>query len=409
MALARSLNIPAVRMLHSYGVGRFYSLLNRLGISTLHRNANDYGLSLILGGAEGTLWDLTGIYAGMARSVSRHFMLDTKDTCVFFGARFDTLSGILTDARTNGFVPQGSLSNDEPLDAAACWLTLKAMLEVKRPDDEGAWREFTSSRKVAWKTATSQGFRDAWAIGVTPSHAIGVWVGNADGEGRPGLTGLSAAAPIMFDLFGLLPPSDWFECPESRLVQISVCAKSGCRAGPNCASTTATLIPPAGLHNASCPYCRLVHCDSTLNWRVSTNCVRLTEIRSEPWFVLPPAMEWYFRESHADYEPLPPFRPDCIASGSDDRSGPMAVVYPGWKGEIYVPAELDGVRGRTVFEAAHREPRTTIYWHLDGDYLGSTADIHQMSLAPKPGEHRLVLVDEDGARSERLFTVLLKD
>ena len=405
MALARSLNIPAVRMLHSYGASRFYSLLTRLGMSTLHRNANDYGLSLILGGAEGTLWDLTGIYAGMARSVNNHFTPETADTRVFFSPKYDTLSGI----RPNDILSTSSMTNDSPLGAAACWLTLKAMLEVTRPDEESAWREFTSSRRVAWKTATSQGFRDGWAIGVTPHHAIGVWVGNADGEGRPGLTGLSAAAPILFDLFGLLPPSDWFECPESRLVQIDVCAQSGCRAGPDCATTVATLVPPAGLHNSSCPYCRLVHCDSTLAWRVSTECERLADLRSVPWFVLPPAMEWYYRESHADYRPLPPFRPDCIESGSDNRSRPMAVIYPGRKGKIYVPAELDGARGRTVFEAAHRDPRTTIYWHLDGDYLGSTVDIHQMLLAPKPGEHRLVLVDEDGERSERLFTVLTKD
>lgn len=408
-ALARSLNVPAVRMLHSYGGSRFYSLLSRLGMSTLHRKATDYGLSLILGGAEGTLWDLTGIYAGMARQVNNHFISKSEDTRVFFAPLYDTLSGTVSDKPAGGIRSSRSTITAAPLDAAACWLTLKAMLEVTRPDEESTWREFTSSRQVAWKTATSQGFRDAWAIGVTPAHAVGVWVGNADGEGRPGLTGLAAAAPILFDLFGLLPASDWFDCPESRLVQIDVCAKSGCRIGPDCASTVSTLVPPSGLHNSSCSYCRLVHCDSTLAWQISTDCERLAALRSVPWFVLPPAMEWYYRESHVDYKPLPPFRPDCNESGADSRSGPMAVVYPGWKGNIYVPSQLDGVRGRTVFEAAHRDPRTTIFWHLDGDYLGSTVDLHQMSLAPKPGEHKLVLVDEDGARSERIFTVLMKD
>ncbi len=76
---------------------------------------------------------------------------------------------------------------------------------MERPGDEFAWRAFSSSRKIAWKTGTSYGFRDAWAVGVTPRHVVGVWVGNADGEGRPGLTGYSAAAPVLFDLFDLLP------------------------------------------------------------------------------------------------------------------------------------------------------------------------------------------------------------
>jgi penicillin-binding protein 1C len=84
----------------------------------------------------------------------------------------------------------------------------------------------------------------------------------------------------------------------------------------------------------------------------------------------------------------------------------MTLIYPNKDGRIYVPVELDSKRGRTVFEAAHRDARTTIYWHLDEEYLGKTKDIHQMALIPEPGEHTLTLVDEDGESLERKFTVL---
>ena len=88
MALARSMNIPAVRMLNSFGLDRFYALLKNLGMSTLHRPAQGYGLTLILGGAEGTLWDITGIYAGMAQSVNRFFQDQQRERASFFAPGF---------------------------------------------------------------------------------------------------------------------------------------------------------------------------------------------------------------------------------------------------------------------------------------------------------------------------------
>jgi penicillin-binding protein 1C len=410
MALARSLNVPAVRMLHTYGVDRFYGQLNRLGMTTLRRSAQNYGLSLILGGAEGTLWDITGIYAGMARSVNNFTSSHRAEKNPFFPPNY--LWEHHTDTRTKKvsrrFVGVKTFRQN-PLDPAACWLALKAMVEVIRPGEEINWRNFTSSRPIAWKTGTSYGFRDGWAIGVTPRYAVGVWVGNADGEGRPGLTGIGTAAPILFDLFGLLDVQGWFDPPEADLVEIEVCAKSGYRAGPYCAETKRVEVPFAGLHRPRCPYCQIVHCDTNHEWRVHSQCERIAAIRTEKWFILPPAMEWYYKRYHSDYHPLPPYRSDCMEAIDGFGTASMSLIYPSEHGLIYVPIELDGQRGRTVFEAAHRDAHTTIYWHLDGEYLGETRDIHQIALAPKPGEHTLTLVDEKGERLQRRFTVLAQE
>jgi penicillin-binding protein 1C len=300
-------------------------------------------------------------------------------------------------------------SADEPLGPAACWLALEAMLEVERPGTESAWKNFVSSRKIAWKTGTSYGHRDGWAVGVTPRHAIGVWVGNADGEGRPGLTGIAAAAPILFELFGLFDTGEWFAPPEADLVETTVCAKSGNRAGPDCAVTQKVWTTQTGLRSQRCPYCRIIHCDATLAWQVHSGCKRVGEIISVKRFVLPPAMEWYYKKKHSDYRPLPPYRTECIASVGTFKTKSLTLIYPRNNGTIYVPIELDGQRGRTVFEAAHRNPMVTIFWHLDNQYLGATRELHQMALAPKPGEHRITLVDENGERVQRLFTVLAKE
>ncbi|MEJ2109346.1 MAG: penicillin-binding protein 1C [Acidobacteriota bacterium] len=395
MALARSMNVPAVRMLQSYGVDRFYKVLKELGMSTLHRTASGYGLTLILGGAEGTLWDITGMYGGLARTVNRHFSDPTDGTPAFSRPRY-----LLSQE------PDYEVTGNTFLGPAASWLTLQSILEVSRPDEDRTWRNFSSSHRIAWKTGTSYGLRDGWAVGVTPRYAVGVWVGNADGEGRPGLTGISTAAPILFEIFGILDHGDWFEIPESELAEIDVCAFSGHRKGPYCAETRSLYVPLAGLKSRSCPYCRIVQCDRDLKWRVHGSCERIGRVRQENWFVLPPVLEWFYQSRHLDYKPLPQYRSDCLESAAAVETPSISLIYPRESGEIYVPVELDGTRGRTVFEAVHRNPDLQIYWHLDEEYLGVTRDIHQMALDPDPGIHVLTLVDENGEQMDQTFKVL---
>jgi len=396
VALAHSLNVPMVRMLRSFGVERFQRVLAGIGMGTLFRQPRDYGLALVVGGAEGTLWDLTGMYAGLARSALRE---PAGGGAAFFAPHY------LADAG-RGFAGRSTNAGSaEGPGAGACWLALQALLEVARPGEEGAWREFLGSRKIAWKTGTSYGFRDAWAIGVTPRRAVGVWVGNASGEGRPELKGSTSAAPVLFDVFGLLGDSPWFAMPESDLVEIETCARSGLRAGPWCASTRKSREPPAAAAAApACGYCRLVHLDRTGRWRSSTLTQPMGSLRAVKWFVLPAAMEWYYRRSHADYRPLPPFAPG--ETPAEKTSASLAVVFPEQGGTIYVPVDLDGTPGRTVFRAVHRDPRAAIFWHLDGAYLGETTELHDIEARPGIGKHVLTVVDGNGEEVVRTFTCL---
>lgn len=392
-ALARSLNVPAVHMLHTFGVDRFYTLLKQAGMTTLHRPASDYGLSLIIGGAEGTLEEITGMYAGLGRRINL-FGEDSGDENISPQLIYEGL-------------PNAS-SGKSPFIAGAAWLTLNALLEVSRPGIDSAWRQFSSSQKIAWKTGTSQGFRDAWAVGVTPDFAVGVWAGNADGEGRPGLVGGLVAAPILFELFDILDTGDnWFERPEADLREVEICARSGNRAGPYCDSRRTAFIPEAGLDTGGCANCLLIHCDQTGRFRVHSDCYRIADMTPKSWFVLPPAQAWYYKPRHAEYKPLPPFQPTCRAGEWIEE--PLSLLYPTDDSLLYVPSELDGGRGRIVFVAAHSQPSSTIFWHLDDRYLGATSTMHQMALAPSPGEHVLTLVDEKGAALMRTFTVADKE
>jgi penicillin-binding protein 1C len=109
---------------------------------------------------------------------------------------------------------------------------LEALVEGTRPEEEELWKTYASAQRIAWKTGTSYGNRDAWAFGATPRFTVGVWVGNATGEGRPELKSATTAAPILFEVFATLPRSAWCATPEIELAIVSVCADSGYLAGP---------------------------------------------------------------------------------------------------------------------------------------------------------------------------------
>jgi len=393
VALAQSLNVPAVRSLKEYGVERFYDLLRTMGMSTLTRSPQDYGLTLILGGAEGTLWDIAGMYANLVDTARR------------------IAPGPAPPYRDLRVVRQAAVQATEKrhtteITPAAAWLTLSALLQAQRPAEEAQWMQFADSRKIAWTTGTSWGFRDAWAVGSTSRYTVAVWVGNATGEGRPGLTGATAAAPLMFELHRRLAPAPWLTEPTLGMKRVSVCRDDGFLANDMC-ERVSDWAPAASHFDRQSPYHQLVHLAADVNRRVDSTCERVANMRHVAWFVLPPAQEFYYRRGHADYRELPPYRSDCerLRNGREDRS-PMEFLYPNAAGKIYIPVELDGNKGRTVFEAVHRDRNARLFWHLDGTYIGATETYHEMALDIPPGPHLVTIVDTGGNRLSRSFEVL---
>lgn len=394
-ALARSLNVPAVKMLQQFKYERFYDFLQHAGITTLKQPADHYGLSLILGGGENTLWELTGAYADMARVLNHH-----NKSGKYYQGDYHNPVYQLKDQ------PEKKAESAGLLDAGSIYYTVQAMEEVMRPGEELLWQQFSSTQRVGWKTGTSFGFRDGWAIGITPRYVVGVWVGNTDGEGRPGLTGINTAAPVLFEIFRLLPTSrEWFSMPADEMARIKVCRQSGYRAGENCDDTEEMLVPKSGLKAPVCPWHQLVHLDQTGRYQVNSDCVSPSEIVNRSWFVLPPAMEYYYKTKNYSYHTLPPWRADCALK---QLGNPMELIYPRPDTRVYIPIEADGTRGRMICNAAHRQPGVKIFWHLDDTYVGETTDFHQIAINPTPGKHKLVLVDASGNTLQAKFEVLAK-
>ncbi len=399
-ALARSLNVPAVRMLQRHGVDRFYDFLRGMGMGTLQNPPGHYGLTLVLGGAEGTLWDITSMYANLA----------------MIGG-----SGVLAAGRAPGQPPEGQylrprlLSGEPPgtagpagLSVGAAWLTLEALVEVVRPGTDSQWRVLGDGHRVAWKTGTSYGHRDGWAVGITPRYTVGVWAGNASGEGRPELTGIGTAAPVLFDIMGRLDGDEWFPMPEVHLKQLRICESDGYLAAGGC-KTTFTWAPRDSHFTRPSPHHRTTHLDPASGQRVHGRCESVHAMSHETWFVLPPAQETYYRRRHPGYRLLPSYRADCTATAAQaPEGGPVDFVYPHPGARIYIPVELGGRKGRTVFSAAHRDPEATLYWHLDDRYVGSTRVFHEQALDIAEGLHTLTVVDDLGNRARRRFEVLAK-
>jgi penicillin-binding protein 1C len=392
-ALSQSLNIPAVKMLQKYNPERFLNLLHKTGFTTFNNSADYYGLSLILGGGETSLWDLTGAYASLSRVLNRYL----HEKKYYKGDYHPPVLIKLKDP-----TPEKTEEPNPPLSASSIWLTYEALQKVNRPESETGWQYFSSSPNLAWKTGTSFGFRDGWAVGTTPRYVVGVWTGNADGEGRPGLTGISAAAPVLFDLVNLMGTGVWFNTPYEDIIMIRVCSKSGFRAGPDCPETIEIPACINGLRSDACPFHPIIHLNNSGTMQVTSTCSSPSDIINVPWFVLPPAMEYFYKQKHPEYKTLPPVAPGCNAGKSIPV---MEFIYPTSGIKIFIPRDQTGLLTRVIMEVAHRNPSKKIFWHLDETYIGTTRFIHQIEMLAESGNHVLTVVDEDGNSIRCGFTI----
>ena len=392
-ALARSLNIPAVRLLQKYGLDKFRDQLNAFNLEGINKPAEHYGLTLILGGAESSLWDLCKTYASMASTIN-HFNTTSSE---YFEQEFTNPTLI-----KNQEVSFGKKSTEKTIfDAGSIYLTFEAMKEVNRPEGNESWKFFDSSKQIAWKTGTSFGNKDAWAIGVTKDHVVGVWVGNADGEGRPNVTGVSSAAPILFDVFDVLPRSKWFSKPLDEFVDINVCMNSGFLATNICPSKIIS-IPNKNNYVKACDYHRLILLDQQKQFRVNSSCADLSQTVQESWFVLPPLMQFYYKKSHPTYKTLPLFRDDC----KNSLESSMEFIYPKNGNRISLAKNFEGKTNELVLKLAHAKPETAVYWYLDEKFIDETSNFHELGIVPTIGKHKITVVDALG--NEAIITIQIE-
>lgn len=384
--LIQSLNVPSVRVLNTVGLQSFYDLIKRLDISYLNKGVNHYGLSIILGGGESTLWDLSRIYKGFAQN---------------YGGQPDPFRPVqcLND------IQEADSKNIFSFSSGTMEYLVKAMSDLTRPREEKSWDLFGTDYKIAWKTGTSYGHRDAWAMGFNGKYMVGIWIGNEGGEGRFDLTGISKAAPVMFKVFNALPDNQWFSSPPEyqKKEVITICAESGKMAGALCKIRHKITTDKTSYKYQPCVYHQevLISKDGLV---LSEDCAPFAKYR-DTIFVLPSYMEYYYKTGHMDYKGIPAHDPLCMPV-----SGACKIIYPYDGLKIFLPRESAQKQNDLVFKAYHRQKDANLFWFIDSEYKTTTSESpHDCIMQLNIGVHKLTITDQWGNRDQIEFEILGKD
>ncbi len=375
-ALQLSLNVPAVRLLYEYGYQDFHNRLLDMGIESLSHDPDHYGLTIILGGGEATMWEIARLYR-----------------CL----------GNLGEYGDIGYIEDDYPSEGSVLERGAAWQVLEILKGLSRPGAEQSWEMYESRWPIAWKTGTSYGYRDAWACGGTPEWTICVWVGNFDGRGNPAIVGNDLAGPLLFRLFNALPKEDvWWDEPESRLVRTQICPATGLHIGKNCPDTVWAKVP-LGAELKRCEAHKKVFLSADRKNMVCSLCWQDGEPVDSVWLFHPPGVVEYLRKRGVAYQQPPEHRQSCSASGI---SPTFEIVYPVDGGAVILPGRGSGLIAR----ASHAARESELFWYLDNTFVGSTTtgsgiSEHSIEIKMNTGRHSMSVVDTDGFRKTIHFRV----
>lgn len=377
-ALIRSLNVPAVNLYAELKENGIYTFLQEAGVTTLPKPKDYYGLSLILGGCEVTLLELTNLYSGLAN-----------------GGKFRPYRLLKTQPEEAG---------KQLLSDGACYILSEMLSQLRRPDLPSSWELSMNLPKIAWKTGTSYGHRDAWSVGYTPQYTIGVWIGNFDGKGEPELVGAEVAAPILFSLFTALEQSSenrWFVQPTG-VSRRQVCTVSGMPLSSNCASAKDELYLPGISPSQECNIHQLIWVDKKTGKRLCSHC-RIGRTYQEKIVEQWPAeiATWMERNGYP-IEKIPEHFAGCSRLAAGEKP---VIRSPAANTEFKIRQRVDLKYQKILLDASVSNQTKKIFWFLDGRLIFSGSPIQKVFITPKMGSHNLICMDDEGRASEVKFVV----
>ena len=407
-ALARSLNVPAVNLHARLKNRTLHTFLKQAGISTL-APAKKYGLSMVLGGCEVNLLELTTLYAGLANM--GEFAPYQLTLPQFINAK---------SPKPNEPTPQRLLQEETSFILTEMLTTSQLPTNtVKNPE---AFEMTMNLPKIAWKTGTSYGHRDAWCIGYSPKLTIGVWFGNFDGKGAPMLSGADAATPVLFALFTALTGQDthrWFTEPE-RLKLREVCALTGDLPSPYCPTRKSDVYIPGISPVKTCTIHKRIYVDEVTGYSLCSHCRNLpttqendaSEARSQHHTIDMPqsnvqmkifeewpaeAATWLAKNGFA-VSVLPAHNPLC--TGTIAGTAPV-ILSPAKDTVYYIRTEVPLENQKIQLSASTSNRTQQLFWFLDGELIFKGKAGQPYWLTPIKGEHTLTCVDAEGRSTSR--------
>ncbi len=378
-ALSFSLNVPFVRLLGQVGVERFIAALSTMGASHLQSTPGYYGLSAAIGSVEVSPLEVAGFYAALAQN-GRYRPL-----------RF--LADQPADPGTAIFSP------------GSAYLTRQALTRRDRPDFPDRRRLSGAPPRVHWKTGTSYGHRDAWAVGSGPEHTVVVWLGNFDNTPSVELVGADAAGPLLFDLLEALtrralPPHA--EPRPADLATIQVCAYSGYLPTRACAERTAVLALGDRVPTRTCPFHAAIDVDLDTGLALNPTCRAGRAYETRNFVVWPATIRRFLAQDHRALASPPALAPECAQSGR--RAAPEIISPPAGQVLVLLPG-LPASEQEIPLQAESVSPNARLSWFVDGEFLGTVAAEERLWWLPRAGEHEILVIDESGLTARRNFVV----
>lgn len=365
-ALEHSLNIPAVRSYSMLGRERLIDKLVAVNFSQIRKDRNKLGLSLVLGGCGATLEDLTGLFSAFANEG------------LYVAPRFQKSDSELKKVRL--------------LSPEASYMITDILSKVNRPDFPLNWSATERMPKIAWKTGTSYGRKDAWSIGYNKNYTVGVWVGNFSGVGVAGLSGSNTATPLLFKIFNTIDydsNSEWYAPPEDCEVR-QVCSETGLKPGPYCNNLISDLFIPLISSSTTCQHMQETKISADGKFSFCQSCAPQSGYIKKLYRSLSPEMQDYFETNGIAFEKIPAHNPDCEKIFKGD--GPM-ITFPLNGSEYYIsrenpePLQLVAHVGLDVAK---------VYWYInDRFYKASNAGEKQFFL-PGEGSVKISCTDDKG-------------
>lgn len=385
-ALTHSRNIPAINLLRKIGTRNFYNILAASGVTNL-KSPEWYGISVALGGAEVSMFELADIYATMAN----------------LGMRYDII--------TNTDTPRGD--GKQILTPEAFFITLDMLARQSTPTKNIPFaRKQTETLRHYWKTGTSSSFRDAWTAGIFGDFVLVVWVGNFDGTPNNAFSGAKAAAPTYFSLAETIEKyyaangaplhNNNFMRDNLNISEIEMCDGVGGLAGKYCPKTVrAYFIPGKSPIETSSVY-RAVPIDNATGLRACTYDATTTHMAVfEFWDAEYLDM---FRRAGITRNTPPPFMPGCdLDDIVETRAAPV------------ITSPLDGTRAVIVsdknhetvaFQAVSDMAAAKIFWFLDDEMIGTTLSGQTFTHHVSIGTHTVRITDEMGGGARINFSVV---
>ncbi|RPD47007.1 penicillin-binding protein 1C [Hymenobacter sediminis] len=376
-ALAYSLNIPAVRVLNQLGVPTFTDKLRQAGFQNVTRNRTRLGLSSILGGCGASLEELTNLYVTLAE-----------------GGEYAGLR-LVSANKSNPAKPLVS--------EGSAFLTTEILAQLTRPDLPINAASSMRLPKIAWKTGTSYGRRDAWSIGYNKQYTIGVWVGNFSGQGSPALTGSEVATPLLFDLFNAVAynsPNDWFAPPAALDFRL-VCAESGLVPGENCPNQIIDYFLPNVSSGQRCQHVREVLVSADGSSTYCRACAPAAGYRRELYPNLLPEVAAYKEAQGIPYRRLPPHNPQCqLVRGGLERAPSITSPTPNTE---YVLNRRE--KQQLLLSCTTDNEVRQVFWYVNDRFLQAATPTERVFIKPPPGPLKISCADDHGRNTDVLVTV----